>query len=517
MKTKSFITKIFALSSICLLGNTAFAQSAADVDATFGNNGFVYSDHVSGKHEFYRGSITLTDNKTVLVGYTAGANQNVILVKHNADGTVDQNFGVNGCATFDLSLGGDEYGYAVKELFDGKLLVTGAMQTLSGNSAFIMRVEANGEIDHSFGNNGYTAFNGGANTLAAGFDLHVNQDNSIYVGASLLNNNANADFAIFKFTQGGGVDISFAAAGSNILNLGAEEIVTAMDVDATGNIYLSGTRASGGVTTGILMKLNSFGLIENSFNVSGYVEYNNNATPHHFIDVKAVAGNKVVVVGYEGTGANRKGIVKRYNADGSLDLTFSDGVQASGLASTSGVHLTRIKVLSDGKLLATGYVANANAKKVYALMLNNDGTPNIDFAPNGDKIYDLPMDIDNIDMRCLSIQSDGKFIIAGSVESDDFDHVNLMMVRIHLSDVASLSTLDQNDLVIYPNPASDVFHIQSSFHITGVECMDINGRVVQQWNDAGSAFHLNNTVPAGQYFVRIYNENNYAILKLLVK
>jgi uncharacterized delta-60 repeat protein len=516
MKKKELFSRINMLTGVCMLSTTIFAQNAGEIDVTFGVNGYTYTDHVIGVHEMYKNIITLADDKIVAVGYTSEANQNVILTKYDANGIPDLSFGNNGLAIYDLSIGGDEQAFSVKELYDGKMLVVGVIEGMTSNNGFLMRVEANGDLDLSFGTNGYVMFNSGANTFAVGFDLHVNQDNSIYVGASVLNANANADFAIFKFTQGGGLDLSFAASGSNVFDFGADEILMSMDVDANGNIFLAGIKDDGATTNGLLVKLNSYGLIENSFNGTGMIEYQNAMQDHYFNDVKAVGTNKVLVVGYEGTGADIDGILLMYNGDGTPDNSFSsDGKQVSDIGMSNGVYLHRIELLSDGRILTTGHVAGLSMFGMYALVLFDDGNPDFDFAPGGDEIYDFPIHVDNVMMEGMALQSDNKIIVAGIVQSDDLPEVNLMMTRIHLEDAVGLSSEMKSNLVVYPNPTQTSFSIQSDVFIQHVKLSDLSGRIVQQWDVNQQIYLFDQHLPDGDYMLTIQTVNGTSVQKLM--
>ena len=84
-----------------------------------------------------------------------------VLMRLNGDGTLDTTFGVNGYFTAPKSASDQQYDYSnlkISVLADGKLLITGIMQNaISGESAVIARLTADGKYDATFGFNGVLA------------------------------------------------------------------------------------------------------------------------------------------------------------------------------------------------------------------------------------------------------------------------------------------------------------------------------------------------------------------------
>jgi uncharacterized delta-60 repeat protein len=134
------------------------AQTAApgDLDTTFGSGGKVVTAITSFYDKPTRVRIQ-PDGKIVTGGaateYGFGFPVNAFLVRHNADGTFDNSFGINGLVVVDSS-----FDYLIFNDFviltDGKFLVTGSRIQSSVSSLVIYRYTANGTPDAAFGTNG---------------------------------------------------------------------------------------------------------------------------------------------------------------------------------------------------------------------------------------------------------------------------------------------------------------------------------------------------------------------------
>lgn len=77
-----------------------------------------------------------------------------------------------------------------------------------------------------------------------------------------------------------------------------------------------------------------------------------------------------------------------------------------------------------------------------------------------------------------------------------------------------LTSLIENQLVVFPNPASDYFSLKTSFDINNVQLMDLNGRLLR--NYAPSDFYNISTLAAGSYLIKVMIGSE-TIVKTLIK
>jgi uncharacterized delta-60 repeat protein len=127
------------------------------IDSTFGIDGKVITE--IGISSGLSKLLILDDNKILTCGNTYnGANQDFALVRYNNDGNPDTSFGINGIAITSIGIGDDRAQSLVLQP-DKKFIVIGS--TSDVNNGFqsnfaLARYNANGSLDNTFGINGIT-------------------------------------------------------------------------------------------------------------------------------------------------------------------------------------------------------------------------------------------------------------------------------------------------------------------------------------------------------------------------
>lgn len=130
------------------------------------------------------------------------------------DGTVDTRFGDNGTLHFDPALGLNYYSEVALQA-DGKIVLAGTGPDRAGT---VLRLNTDGSFDTTFGDGGITAFNpigddtGYAHSNSAR-SVTVQPDGKIVVaGTSSLN--VNAGFGVVRLNADGSLDSTFGSQGS---------------------------------------------------------------------------------------------------------------------------------------------------------------------------------------------------------------------------------------------------------------------------------------------------------------
>ncbi|MCP5010596.1 MAG: hypothetical protein GY942_11495, partial [Aestuariibacter sp.] len=97
---------------------------------------------ISAGNEYVSQMAVQADGKIVTVGYDS--NDDVVLTRHNTDGTLDTSFDTDGIVSTNVT--DSDYGYSVAIQSDGKILVSGLGQT-SGNGDFLLlRYNSDGSL-----------------------------------------------------------------------------------------------------------------------------------------------------------------------------------------------------------------------------------------------------------------------------------------------------------------------------------------------------------------------------------
>ena len=200
---------------------------------------------------------------------------------------------------------------------------------------------------------------------------------------------------IQRFGSGGLEDNSFVEA-----LVGKNGIVTQTAIQSDGKILMSGGYGHvKGVRKSGLIRLNSDGTIDNSFNTSLVLE--------HLISKIVVLDDGKILLGgsFRQSNGQSKGLA-RLNSDGSTDTSFDSPVIFE--MPTQIVH--DFEFQSDGKILAGGLFVTVNGTSCNNLFrMNTDGSR--------DTTFQCPSMSDNNPINDIVIRSDGKILIGGAFPS----------------------------------------------------------------------------------------------------
>ena len=245
---------------------------------------------------------------------------------------------------------------------DDKILVAG--QTVSGPAAFALaRYNADGTLDEDFGVSGILSrpFDGATSPSANGA-VFTTEDKVKVVGNATVSGRSAVAVMAFDVSGTGSVDESFNSNGQLLIQLGSASsqgkavldaqggsVVVARIVDSAnhGDIALAGFRADGGLDPG-------FG--DAGITVTRFDPDAGNAIPN----VAAASEDKIAVAGTfteRGTNAVRV-LLLRYNLDGSPDSTFGPGGTGMviGAPNVLGPAVNGVVFQPDGKIVLVGSV-----------------------------------------------------------------------------------------------------------------------------------------------------------------
>ncbi|AEV31092.1 hypothetical protein Oweho_0068 [Owenweeksia hongkongensis DSM 17368] len=175
-------------------------------DVSFGSNGVLIINFTEKASA--RGVAVQADGKIVAVGYVEDGNShdNFALARVFPDGTLDQNFGVNGKTSAAL-LNDDADASAVAILGDGKIIVAGTVDGIWNRDFAVARFSSTGKLDKSFSLDGYSTKNmGTGNDYVHNAVLQPN-GRLVVVGSSYNTYNSGSssssyDFAAARFLAG---------------------------------------------------------------------------------------------------------------------------------------------------------------------------------------------------------------------------------------------------------------------------------------------------------------------------
>jgi len=296
-------------------------------------------------------AVALDGNQIVVGGYAVAAvspssQEDFVVAKLNADGTLDNSFGVSGVAATDI--GGNKADVATGLMIqpDGKIVLVGGTGPSATADFAIVRYNVNGTLDTGFNLTGKTSTNFGAGDQANAVTL--GSGNTIVVAGR-----TGQDVALARYSSAGALDTSFNVTGkvTSDLSAGGADSATGIAVDGSGNYLVGGVSNSNFV----LARYSSAGALDTGFGVSGKVTTDFGADDQANSMAVQSRNGKIVLVGSTTVGTDLDIAVARYNIDGSLDAAFGAAgkvmIDISGLDDVAG----GVAIAPNGKVVVAGY------------------------------------------------------------------------------------------------------------------------------------------------------------------
>jgi uncharacterized delta-60 repeat protein len=280
------------------------------------------------------------DGKIVLAGYArvggAGGQYDFAIVRYNVDGTLDTSFGTSGKVVTAVGPA-DDWGNAMLIQPDGKILLAGATMQATNDFAMV-RYNPNGTLDASFGASGIVITPiGAASDWGSGVALQPD-GKIVFAGQSFTG--ANIDVAVLRYNANGTLDGTFGAGGIVLTAVGpGDDYGRAVTVQPDGKIVVAGTAFNGANDDVLVLRYHPNGTLDASFSGDGIVTTPIGAGNEMVGAVALQSDGRILVGGSSHNGANLDFALVRYGADGSLDPTcirdvfYSVGTSLSDLKS----------------------------------------------------------------------------------------------------------------------------------------------------------------------------------------
>lgn len=342
-----------------------------------------------------------------------------VQIAQATNGDPDPTFGNGGHVFTDFS-GNSDYGFAMVLQPDGRMIVAGQSGVYPLFHSALARYNNNGQLDPTFGAGGkvIAALDAGGDQLTA---IALQPDGKIVAAGSLIHDNWQMSFLLARFNSNGTLDAGFGNQGVVVTNFGdSYAAASAVILHSDGKITVAGVSGAGPYS-----ELNDFALARYNSNGSPDQSFGNGGKlKTHFPGVdntgsRATAAvlqpdGKLVVAGtYKNQSTPRTFALARYNANGGLDATFgSGGLVTTSMGSGDAIAFSTV-LLSDGRIVATGYVEIGSRNHDFALACYNpSGTLNQSFGNGGRVTTDFFGATDDIAYG-LAAQSDGKLVLGG--------------------------------------------------------------------------------------------------------
>ena len=464
---------------LVVLATSSYAQDGA-LDTSFGIGGKVITS--INNDERANSLVIQGDGKIVVVGYTFSSfsGNDVSCVRYDTDGNIDNSFGINGIATFDIQTGSDDKATSVDIQSDGKLILCGYSDDGTDRSSLIMRLNTDGSIDTSFGTAGKVLTNFTTTGASIRQDeyrvikIHPLTGNIVAAGASFTASN-NSRMIIARYTSTGLLDNTFSTGGK-LIDLPETQVlanflasIEDIAIKTNGKISLVGIEGN----YFYLARLNNNGTMDTSFSGDGFydiyqgrmygIELNNDDSIYFTGDLKPLPQTQVYTGYIDGNGGGGSIAATPYNFGTTID-TYSYAIEKDNA----------------GKLLVCGYLRNTttgvNSFLVGRLLPNR--TIDATFGTNGF----VTTTFASTDSRAfdLKIQPNGRIVLAGVSGG------KIALAR-YINGALSTTEFSNNrkSFMVHPNPTSTLLNINTSDTITaGTEyrIIDLSSRLLSTGN-----------------------------------
>lgn len=384
---------------LLLLFSTLLFAQPGSLDTTFnvgtGTNSYILTSLIQEDGKIFIGGAFSSYNGTASNG----------IARINPDGSIDTSFNIGTGIPWIVTSS------ALQP--DGKIIIGGHFETFNGVSRNkIVRINTDGSLDLTF-NPGTGAYGNVNNVL-------LQPDGKIIIVGDFTSFNGVARQSIARLNTDGSLDLGFNSGfgDSNIFTL---------SLQSDGKIIVGGYFTNiDNVPRNNIARLNSDGSLDTSFNPIGAND--------GILTTVIQPDGKIIIGGafsqYNNTATNH---IARLNTDGSLDTSFNSGT-ANGLDYYSSVIVHAITLQPDGKIIIGGEFSSYNGiERNYLLLLNKDGDLDTSFAP---------VEGPNNQVRTISIQSDGKLIIAGAFS--EYNHTSTRFIARINNDLFAPVTTPQS-------------------------------------------------------------------------
>ncbi len=381
LKNFIFLAGILSLA----LGQSLHAHPG-DLDPTFGQNGTAIIQ-IPGVSSVESGNAVAVqpDGKVVIAG---SADNNLAILRLNADGTKDTSFGSGGKVSANFS-GNYNVGNAVAVLPNGKIMVAGSANTSNNIETFLVaRYLTNGVLDTTFGISGFTniSFGNPANSSSQASAMAIQPDGKIVlVGSTFVYGNPDT-FAVARLNADGSLDSTFGTGGKVITfpSSNSDSAANAVVLQSDGKILVAGFSdglSPYGYIQFTVARYLTNGSLDSTFGTNGLMSVGHNNRDCVAYGIALQSNGKIIVGGQlddiDTDDVEGGFMVARLNMDGSLDTTFGETNGVSVLITIGSVqnNARALLVYSDDSIQLVGSLQLSGHGLNYASVLfNPDGS-----------------------------------------------------------------------------------------------------------------------------------------------
>jgi uncharacterized delta-60 repeat protein len=244
------------------------------LDPSFGRGGMVVTD-LGSRDDRGEAALVTPDGAVVVVGIEATKRGFFpVVLRYTHAGTLDGAFGDGGIARFDFGPG-RAFANRAALLPNGKIVFSGytSVNAVGPYDLYAARCDATGRLDAAFGTAGVAQTSVGDADI--GWALAVGADGRIVVGGSTSKPHGSDDAALVRYDADGHLDPTFGDGGKVTLDLGEDEQLYGLAIQANGSISGGGLRMPHGTVdaTVLALRVTSAGALDKAFAGRGWTTF----------------------------------------------------------------------------------------------------------------------------------------------------------------------------------------------------------------------------------------------------
>lgn len=504
---------------------TILAQNGV-LDDSFGINGL---KTVSIENKNLRGHFILTfsDNSFIVSGnfheslYGSQINRSCFISKHNSDGNLDLTFGNNGFILIPNGPGGVSGITDMVKQADGKILISGAIN----GSPILMRIFENGNYDTSFGLNGI------ANISEFG-KIGIQNNGKIIITTGFQNGDT-CIYSFFRYLQNGVIDTSFGNNGTILTDVTSYAYDYCQGIKILpDNKFITFGNSSfhwGNYRNAVVCKFDENGILDNTFGNNGVTITSVGAAPGYsiFRDLEILDNGQIVTCGSSeysgGTGGfgGSKPVIVKYNSNGTLDTTFGiNGIVILNTIFNANDNFHSLTVQADGKILGLGNSAFPFPyvqSYLNITRLTDTGNIDLSFGNNGVFLTNNNNSESNGGWA-IEMQNDNKILAVGYSK---ITNMRLLICRLNYDSFLNANDIiSESNIIIYPNPSTSELYIKGIRRDSKVEVYNFLGQICDVIKKVIGTNEMKldvSTLSKGTYILKIDDNSNILIKKIIVQ
>ncbi len=336
------------------------------IDSSYGINGVVSDTFPNTTTNQLHGVVLQNDGKLITAGIADSVSKRyVVLARYETNGTPDVSFGINGKVMINMVSASI---LAVALQSDGKIVAAGS----NAGEFAVYRFNQNGSIDNSFGSGGMALTAIGTLPYDAAKAILIQPDGKIVAGGDSYQSLYYLA-TLVRYNADGSLDASFGTGGITVTSVqGYYDEINHLSLQGNGKIVATGTTTydAFGTTQNSFMALryDANGILDAAFGNAGMLIASIGTKDDKCFSNVIQQDGKIILAGYTtDASVNLNFVMLRLNTDGTYDTSFGNGaiVETSIVFGTTNYndHGQSVALQADGKIVLLGHTAFSNSSQ----------------------------------------------------------------------------------------------------------------------------------------------------------